>query len=72
MVVLLVILGTVFRGPIMMLAGMAFMTPEHSFSEDQIAPPNYADASYWGSGAGDDGDEDWRSQSSHGSVPALT
>ncbi len=46
-VVLLVILGTVFRGPIMMLAGMAFMTPEHSFSEDQIAPPNYADASYW-------------------------
>ena len=34
-IALLVILGFVFRGPLMMMAGMAYMAPGHSFAEDQ-------------------------------------
>jgi len=46
-VAVLVLLGVFFRGPMMMMLGMGFMAPDHSFSEDQIAPPNYADENYW-------------------------
>ena len=37
-VAVLVILGIVFRGPLMMMAGMAFMQPDHSFANDKTAP----------------------------------
>ena len=36
-VAVLVILGIVFRGPLMMMAGMAFMQPDHSFADDKAA-----------------------------------
>ena len=47
-VAVLVILGIVFRGPLMMMAGMAFMQPDHSFADDKTAPaPDYANPEHW-------------------------
>ena len=47
-VTVLVILGIAFRGPLMMMAGMAFMQPDHSFSDDKTAPaPDYANPEHW-------------------------
>ena len=47
-VTVLVILGIVFRGPLMMMAGMAFMQPDHSFADDKTAPaPDYANPEHW-------------------------
>ena len=47
-VAVLVILGFVFRGPIMMVAGMALMQPDHSFAEDQTPEaPDYANPDHW-------------------------
>lgn len=47
-VILLLILGFVFRGPIMMMAGMAYMAPSHSFAEDQTpAAPDYTNPDHW-------------------------
>ena len=47
-VTVLVILGIAFRGPLMMMAGMAFMQPDHSFSDDKTAPaPDYSNPVHW-------------------------
>ena len=48
LVAVLVLLGVVFRGPIMMIVGMAFMQPEHSFANDQSGPaPDYKNSEHW-------------------------
>lgn len=47
-ITLLVILGFIFRGPIMMMAGMAYMAPGHSFAEDETpSAPNYENQNHW-------------------------
>ena len=47
-VAVLVLLGVVFRGPIMMIVGMAFMQPEQSFANDQSGPaPDYKNSEHW-------------------------
>ena len=47
-IALLVILGFVFRGPLMMMAGMAYMAPGHSFAEDQTpSAPDYSNPDHW-------------------------
>ena len=47
-ITLLVILGFVFRGPLMMMAGMAYMAPGHSFAEDQTpSAPDYSNPDHW-------------------------
>ena len=44
----LIILGFVFRGPIMFTLGMAYISPDMGFDEDDHpAPPDYANPAHW-------------------------